>query len=305
MLQVSMRRLQVFVAVVDHQGFGAAAEALDIAQSSVSAHIRAAEDRLGTPLFERQPGRPPRLTEAGKTLYEYAVPTLAGAHSVSTALRRLNQPLHFAAQRFVATSLLAKPLESFASQFPLVELIAHTGTFEEVRDLFQRGSVDVAFLLSKDDVPGLATTLLGRYRLAFIAPRDHALAHQQQIAPEVLAQHPFISAYRSSYFGRTLGQMMTDAGMPTPPIRSQAQDMGMVREMVLAGLGISLSLRRSVAQDLQEGRLVELDVALPPMHLQLRCAVSQRGMRPEIEALVERLRLAEGQVGLLGGPTEF
>jgi DNA-binding transcriptional LysR family regulator len=99
--------------------------------------------------------------------------------------------------------------------------------------------------------------------------------------------------------------MMTDAGMPTPPIRSQAQDMGMVREMVLAGLGISLSLRRSVAQDLQEGRLVELDVALPPMHLQLRCAVSQRGMRPEIEALVERLRLAEGQVGLPGGPTEF
>ena len=186
-----------------------------------------------------------------------------------------------------------------------MELIAHTGTFEEVRDLFQRGSVDVAFLLSKDDVPGLATTLLGRYRLAFIAPRDHALAHQQQIAPEVLAQHPFISAYRSSYFGRTLGQMMTDAGMPTPPIRSQAQDMGMVREMVLAGLGISLSLRRSVAQDLQEGRLVELDVALPPMHLQLRYAVSQRGMRPEIEALVERLRLAEGQVGLLGGPTEF
>jgi hypothetical protein len=78
MLQVSMRRLQVFVAVVDNQGFGAAAEALDIAQSSVSAHIRAAEDRLGTPLFERQPGRPPRLTEAGKTLYEYAIPTLAG-----------------------------------------------------------------------------------------------------------------------------------------------------------------------------------------------------------------------------------
>jgi hypothetical protein len=155
----------------------------------------------------------------------------------------------------------------------------------------------VAFLLSKDDVPGLATALLGRYRLAFIAPRDHALANQQEIAPTLLAQHPFISAYRSSYFGRTLGQMMIDAGMPTPPIRSQAEDMGMVREMVLAGLGISLSLRRSVAKDLQEGRLVELDVALPQMHLQLRCAVSQRGMRPEIDALVEYLRLAEGQVG--------
>ncbi len=294
-LQVSIRRLQVFVAVVDRQGFGAAAESLDIAQSSVSAHIRAIEERLATPMFERHPGRPPQLTEAGKTLYDYAVTSLASANTVATALRQRHQPLHFAAQRFVATSLLAKPLEAFAGQFPQVELIAHTGTFEEVRDLFQRGDVDLAFLLSKDEVPGLATALLGRYRLAFVAPKGHPLANQTQIAPEVLAKHPFISAYKNSYFGRTLGQMMTDAGVPELTIRSQAQDMGMVREMVLAGLGISLSLRRSVAQDLEQGRLVELDVALPPMHLQLRCAVNQRAMRAEIEALVERLRQAEGQ----------
>jgi DNA-binding transcriptional LysR family regulator len=298
MLQVSMRRLQVFVTVVDAQGFGAAAVALDIAQSSVSAHIRAVEERLGAPVFQRQPGRPPRLTEAGQTLYNYAVSALAGAQSVSSALQLLNRPLHFAAQRFVASWLLGKPLEAFATRFPQVELIAHTGTFEEVRDLFQRGTVDLAFLLSQDEVPGLPTRLLGRYRLAFIAPPDHVLANQTQIDPAVLAQHPFISAYRSSYFGRTLWQLMTDAGLPTPPVRSQAQDMGMVREMVLAGLGISLSLRRSIAKDLQDGRLVELDVALPPMHLQLRCAVSQRAKRPEVEALVELLRQAEGQVGL-------
>jgi LysR family hydrogen peroxide-inducible transcriptional activator len=191
--------------------------------------------------------------------------------------------------------LLAKPLEAFASQFPRVELIAHTGTFEEVRDLFQRGVVDVAFLLSNDEVPGLTTTLLGRYRLAFVATKGHPLANRQKIAPKLLAKHPFISAYRNSYFGQTLGQMMAEAGVPELTIRSQAQDMGMVREMVLAGLGISLSLRRSVAQDLEQGRLVELDVALPPMYLQLRCAVNQRAMRAEIEALVERLRQAEGQ----------
>ena len=295
MLQVSIRRLQVFVAVVDRQGFGAAAASLDIAQSSVSAHIRAIELRLATPLFERHPGRPPQLTEAGKTLYDYAVNSLASANTVATALRKRHQPLHFAAQRFVATSLLAKPLEAFASQFPQVELIAHTGTFEEVRDLFQRGVVDVAFLLSNDEVPGLTTTLLGRYRLAFVATKGHPLANRQKIAPKLLAKHPFISAYRNSYFGQTLGQMMSEAGVPELTIRSQAQDMGMVREMVLAGLGISLSLRRSVAQDLEQGRLVELDVALPPMYLQLRCAVNQRAMRDEIEALVERLRQAEGQ----------
>jgi LysR family transcriptional regulator, low CO2-responsive transcriptional regulator len=67
-------------------------------------------------------------------------------------------------------------------------------------------------------------------------------------------------------------------------------------EMVLAGLGITLSLRRSVHKDLAAGTLVELDVDVDPMYLQLSCARNPRANRPEIDKLVELVRLSEAQV---------
>jgi LysR family transcriptional regulator, low CO2-responsive transcriptional regulator len=296
-LQVTSRRLEVFVAVVDEAGFGAAAAALNIAQPSVSAHIRALESKVGAPLFEAHPRHPPRLTEAGRTVYAYARETLARAHSVSQALGRDAPRVRFAAQRFIASSLLQRPLEAFADRFPEVDLIAHTGTFEEVHALFTNGAVDLVFMLSpKGEVPGLQTTAMGRYRLAFIAAPDHPLARQQQIAPEVLMQHPFVSAYRGSYFGRTLAQMLNEAGLHHIQIRSQAQEMTMLREMVLAGMGISFSLHRSVHKELAAGTLVELDVDLDPMYLVLSYAKNPRTAVPEIDVLVDMVRRSEGQV---------
>lgn len=296
MLQVTARRLEVFVTVVDNAGFGAAAAALNIAQPSVSAHIRALEAKVGAPLFERLPGQAPRLTEAGRTLYAYAQDNLERAKTVAAQLGQATSRLRFAAQRFVAASLLTKPLEAFSAQFPHVELIARTGTFEEVHALFTSGAVDLVFMLSPGEVPGLQTTVMGRYRLAFIATPEHPLAGKTQISPQTLAQYPFVSAYRTSYFGRTLANMLHDAGLPALTIRSQAQEMTMLREMVLAGMGISFSLRRSVQKDLAAGTLVELDVDLDPMHLLLSYAKNPRASLPEIDKLVEMVRLSEGQV---------
>jgi DNA-binding transcriptional LysR family regulator len=184
----------------------------------------------------------------------------------------------------------------FSAAHPKIEIIAHSGTFEEVHGLFTSGAVDLVFMLSPGEVPGLQTTPIGRYRLAFIAAPGHPLARQVQIAPATLAQHPYVSPYRNSYFGRTLEAMLHDAGVPPPPVRSQAQELSMVRELVLAGRGFSLSMRRSVQKDLAAGTLVELDVDLPPMHLTLVYARNPRAALREIDSLVDLVRESEGRV---------
>jgi DNA-binding transcriptional LysR family regulator len=294
MLHATPRRLAVFVAVVKNAGFSAAASALNVSQPSVSAHIRALEKSVRGPLFERVPGRAPRLTDAGCTLYAYALDTLERVENLSTQLGQTTVQLRFASQRF-ATSLLRKPLEAFSASFPHIELIAHTGTFEEVHAMFKSGAVDLAFILSNGEVPDLLTAPLGRYRLAFIATPDHPLAGQSRISPQRLAQHPFVAAYRNSYFGRTVASMLQAAGVPPLTIRSQAQEITMLREMVLAGMGVSVLMLRSAQSDLAAGTMVELDVDLDPMYLQLRYAKSQRGNASEIDSLVGMVRLSEGR----------
>ena len=69
----------------------------------------------------------------------------------------------------------------------------------------------------------------------------------------------------------------------------------MLREMVLAGMGVSVLMLRSAQSDLAAGAMVELDVDLDPMYLQLRYATSQRGNASEIDSLVGMVRLSEGR----------
>jgi DNA-binding transcriptional LysR family regulator len=293
MFSVTPRRLEVFVTVVEAAGFGAAAAALDISQPSVSSHMRALEKLAGTELFERHPGVSPQLTEAGKLLYAYAKETIERANAIEMQLGRLPRTLRFAAQRFIATSLLAKPLEAFSATYPGVEIVARTGTFEEVQTLYTSGAVDLVFFMSDTEVPGVACTPMGRYRLAFLASPTHPLAQQERISVQSLAAHPFISAYRGSYFGRCLDNMLRRAGFPTPLLGSQAQEFSIVRDMVLAGMGVSLSLRRSVQKDLAAGTIIELDVDVEPMYLTLYYARNPKAASVEIDSLVEMVKQAE------------
>ena len=64
---MDLRQLSYVVAVVDHDGFTAAATALHVAQPSLSQAIKALETELGVALFDRV-GRKVRLTAAGRAL---------------------------------------------------------------------------------------------------------------------------------------------------------------------------------------------------------------------------------------------
>jgi DNA-binding transcriptional LysR family regulator len=63
--ELTLQQLNYFVAAVEHGSFSAAAEALRIAQPSLSERIRRLERRLGVTLFVRT-NRRLVLTEAGR-----------------------------------------------------------------------------------------------------------------------------------------------------------------------------------------------------------------------------------------------
>ena len=64
---VDIRQLTYFLGIIDYGGFGKAAEALHVAQPSLSQSIRVLERRLGVELFHRT-GRGAELTSAGERL---------------------------------------------------------------------------------------------------------------------------------------------------------------------------------------------------------------------------------------------
>ena len=64
---MTLQQLSYFLAAAEHGSFSAAAEALHLAQPTLSEQIRRLEAELGVPLFQRV-GRRLELTEAGRLL---------------------------------------------------------------------------------------------------------------------------------------------------------------------------------------------------------------------------------------------
>jgi DNA-binding transcriptional LysR family regulator len=297
MLPVTIRRLQVFLAVADAKGFSAAAAVLGISQPSVSVHINALEKKVGFPLFARRNGSSPELTEAGRRFCGYARETLDRAGKIAADLNqaaRLRKPrLRCAAHRSVAHSLLPRALAVFSETHPEVELITHTGTFEEVCDLFHNRAVDALLILSPGEIPGLRTEVIGQCQLAIIASPKHPLAAMKAFTPEELSAHPFIAPHRDSHFGRAVENVLMRAGIKNLNVVAQMPEVSLVRELVIAGAGFSCTLRRNVAREIAAGDVVELRVRIPKIQLPLRLARDNKIGSAEIEGFIEVLRQVE------------
>jgi DNA-binding transcriptional LysR family regulator len=84
------RQLEYFLAIVDHDGFGRAAQHLHIAQPSLSQSIANLERELGIPLFHRI-GRGVVLSAAGRELIEPARQVLRDLSTARAERRRLTR----------------------------------------------------------------------------------------------------------------------------------------------------------------------------------------------------------------------
>ncbi|QSB11386.1 LysR family transcriptional regulator [Lysinibacillus sp. FSL K6-0057] len=69
---MDIRQLRYFIAIVEEKKISAAAERLHISQPPLSQHLKTMEEELGSKLVERS-GKYFEVTEAGKTLYKYAL----------------------------------------------------------------------------------------------------------------------------------------------------------------------------------------------------------------------------------------
>ncbi|MFC5748271.1 LysR family transcriptional regulator [Actinomadura rugatobispora] len=119
---MDLRLLRFFVAIIDHGGVTRAAEALYVAQPSVSQALRTLEQRLGVSLFERV-GRGLRLTDAGRELEVRARSVLA---EVEEARARVDRVAHLGAGRLTvaaASTLAIHPLGPWVKHL----LDAHPG----------------------------------------------------------------------------------------------------------------------------------------------------------------------------------
>src|SRR3954467_1619292 len=87
-MTVTLQQLAYFVAVADVRSFTRAADAVGVAQPTLSRQLRALEDELGAPLVQRSRGSL-TLTAAGEAVLPLARRVLADVQAARTAVAEL------------------------------------------------------------------------------------------------------------------------------------------------------------------------------------------------------------------------
>jgi DNA-binding transcriptional LysR family regulator len=154
----TLQQLTYFVAAVEHGSFVAAAEAVHIAQPSLSEQVRRLERSLGVVLFVRT-NRRLQLTEAARVLLPQARRTLADAAALTESVRHIRElsggTVSFGTFSSAHLYLLTALVGDFRAQYPNVVTRVVGLNSSEVADEVRRGELEAGLVQLPIDERGL------------------------------------------------------------------------------------------------------------------------------------------------------
>ncbi len=244
---MTLTQLGYFVAACEHGSFSAAADALRIAQPSVSEQIRRLEDELGVALFTRA-GRTLALTEAGRALRPEAERTLAAAAEARQSVARVRElrggTASFGTFGSAPHYLLSDLVGDFRGRHPDVNVRVVGRNSSEVADAVRDGRLEAALVVLPVDDDGLEVRPAGRDEVLYTSADPARLAEPMTIAG--LARAPLI-LYDARYgwndpTRRQLAERAQRAGVRLQPV-IEVEEVESALDMAARGLGDTVVAR--------------------------------------------------------------
>jgi len=186
-----------FVAVVDSEGFAAAARDTFKSQSRISTHVAELERRLGTMLFDRRE-RPVRLTPTGTAFLAHARAVLQhleeGANEIGVLLGRPSGDTKLACYPSVGATFVPSIIGLFQRRYPQARVSLREAATLELDQLLDSGHADLALRPAfPSPPPGLASHHLWDEPLVAVIPDGHALTDHPELTLSQLADCPLIT----------------------------------------------------------------------------------------------------------------
>ena len=251
--------LQTFVRIVEAGSLSAAAVQMGATQPTVSRRLQALERSLGLRLLQRST-RQMKLTDDGERCFERARELLAGWQSFEADLRgagsaaegtlRVVVPHAFGQQQLVA------PLADYLRDNPgvTVEWRLH----DQPADFIAHG-IDCAIQVGEVEAPNLVAIRLWDVPRFVVASPALLGGGPVPAHPDALAPLPWLAF--STYYRREVVLTHADSGdirrFAVQP-RLLTDSLYALRSAALLGMGVAIVSAWVVADDLAQGRLVQL-----------------------------------------------
>ena len=260
------RQLRYFLRVVELGSLTAAAEALHVAQSAMSAHVRNLEEELGVQLLVRgRKGVTP--TEHGQLLTEHATSILRQFEQARQEVMALGREPHgdvaLGIPATVSPILIRPLLEQLRKQAPMVVPHVVEGMSGYLLEWLHGGRLDAAILFGVQSSAGLQCREIGVEEMSLVGPKN-AFRPAEEVRFADLPRFPLIIPGRMHGPNMLLRQIAARENVSLNVL----MEVDAVSEMIALaaqGLGYTMLARIGYLRELEAGKVSVARIVDPPI----------------------------------------
>jgi len=246
MMNVTLRQLRVFQAVVQERNFSRAGAAIGLTQPAISRCIRELEGQLGLQLLNRTT-REVAPTEAGRSLagkldrlldeLELTLLDVQGMASVRRGKVRV------ASSPTLSANLMPACIARCAALHPEIQLVLLDRVQQDVLGSVRAGEVDFGVVIDPSTPEDLHCETILHEPFCLVCRSDHPLARRKSVPWRALAGEKLVLLDHASGSRRLIDKALADQQAEADRAVEVVQELGhptTVFRMVEAGIGITI-----------------------------------------------------------------
>ena len=271
-----------------------AAENLNIASSAVNRQLLQLEEELGVELFERLP-RGIRPTAAGEALLNYVRQWNRDASQLRHEIGRLKGgvrgTIRSAAAESITVDILPRAMTRLQSRFPLIDFTLISGDNYSIKSALLAKDADVVCAFDVSGGSRTETIFSGQSKVGVITQPGHPLAKLDEVTLSDCVPYPIIAPTEEWLNHSIIRELIQETDAPLQ-IAARVERIGMLKNLVQAGLGVAFISRTGFEDELTQGKLAWTpfaDGVIRPTTISL-LAPKGRVLMPYIRSFIDLMK---------------
>lgn len=190
MIDVTVRQLEYFQAIVEHGSATEAARACHVSQAGLSSSIRQLESALEVQLFVREQSKNLVLSNAGRQINEAVDKILRQLRELENTAKAVGKniggKITIGCLNALSVSLVPPLAEFLEKEHPDVHLRVIEGDYMEIDASLRRGEVEAILGYQEHLSADLVFSDVGTQPLYVVMPENHPLTKRSLIEPQEL-----------------------------------------------------------------------------------------------------------------------
>ena len=263
---MDLDQLHTFLEIVRLKSFSKAAQTCYRTQPAISAQVRQLEQELNSTLFERL-GTRIALTTAGKIFSEYAEQILELRRQAQDRINELERvprgEITIAANEATCIYVLPSVFSEFKKRFPNVQLHVDRSYGARVVSAVMDNLADFGITQLPVTEKKLQVVKIHSDEIKVLMPGDHPFGSKESINPQELLGHPLLipkSGTTRARLNAWLEPVESEIS-----ISMELDSTEMIKQFVMAGLGLSFLAASHCRAEVDSGRLAAVSLGPEPM----------------------------------------